>query len=579
MDWQTPFCIVAAALAVSLTATPVAAQSDDSGGQTADETSAEQSEQTDESDTENDDTAASDSEDEDAAESDNQDEDAAESDDQDEDAAESDDQDDDPDTEEADSGDQENGSEEARESAHGEYEWKPSYGGGLEYGLFFSDLGRWNSNLMGPNDAPAFDIGSVSSFNFALEASFLEGSRLTLFAGLDTPFSSNPGLTAVYGGLEPAFAFRRDQWEMALGFGVGLGSVNLSTDAGSEFSAGLVTLRPTFEVRRYIDEFAAGYLRFGFNQWLPFNADSDDFEIQRPDERPTQVGEENLLNEGGVYAALGFRFGHYPKHVKSIPDSDGDGLRDDVDDCAQKPEDEDGFQDNDGCPDPDNDGDGIEDDNDECPGKAEDKDGFEDEDGCPEPDNDGDGIDDEDDKCPDEAEDFDEYNDEDGCADPDNDGDGIEDGNDDCTNEAGIPSENGCPSTKVSIEGDRLVLDGSIEFESEEDNQPASSLTEDSGKLLDELAEVLELRSELSEVEIRAYPGSDVQDAQKLADTRAQAVGDYLADAGIDDARLTTSGVTDAGEFDGEKAGVTFQIVERSEMDGGDSEQDTSDEK
>lgn len=545
MDWQTPFCIVAAALAVSLTATPVAAQSDDSGGQTADEeTSAEQSDQTNESDNDNKAPTTSDGEDAEAAKS----------------------------------GDQEDGSAEARESAHGEYEWKPSYGAGLEYGLFFSDLGRWNSNLMGPSDAPEFDIGSVSSFNLALEASFLEGSRLTLFAGLDTPFSSNPGLTAVYGGLEPAFAFRRGEWEMALGFGVGLGSVNLNTDAGSEFSAGLVTLRPAFEVRRYIDEFAAGYLRFGFNQWLPFNADSNDIQIQHPDERPGQVGEENLLNEGGVYAALGFRFGHYPEHVKSIPDSDGDGMRDDVDDCPQEPEDRDGFKDNDGCPDPDNDGDGIDDENDECPGKAEDKDGFEDDDGCPDPDNDGDGIQDENDECPEQAEDFDEYEDDDGCPDPDNDGDGIEDDNDDCPDEPGIPSENGCPSENVSIEGDKLVVDGAIEFESEEDNQPATSLTDASEKLLDEVAEVLELRSELSGVEIRAYPGPDVRDAQKLADTRAQAVGDYVADAGVDDTRLTASGVTEP-EQDKDEAAVTFHIVERSETDGGNSEKDPSDEK
>ncbi|MCC6875684.1 MAG: hypothetical protein IT378_15360, partial [Sandaracinaceae bacterium] len=43
----------------------------------------------------------------------------------------------------------------------------------------------------------------------------------------------------------------------------------------------------------------------------------------------------------------------------SIGDRDGDGMRDDVDQCPTEPEDFDGFADEDGCPDPDNDRDGI----------------------------------------------------------------------------------------------------------------------------------------------------------------------------------------------------------------------------
>ena len=50
-----------------------------------------------------------------------------------------------------------------------------------------------------------------------------------------------------------------------------------------------------------------------------------------------------------------------------------------------EPEDKDGFQDEDGCPEPDNDGDGIPDAADKCPNEPEDKDGFQDEDGCPDP--------------------------------------------------------------------------------------------------------------------------------------------------------------------------------------------------
>src|SRR6185312_8749748 len=83
-------------------------------------------------------------------------------------------------------------------------------------------------------------------------------------------------------------------------------------------------------------------------------------------------------------------------------DRDGDGIKDNADKCPDQPEDKDGFQDEDGCPDLDNDGDGLNDAIDKCPNDPEDKDGFEDEDGCPDPDNDNDGIADKDDKCPNE---------------------------------------------------------------------------------------------------------------------------------------------------------------------------------
>jgi hypothetical protein len=99
-------------------------------------------------------------------------------------------------------------------------------------------------------------------------------------------------------------------------------------------------------------------------------------------------------------------------------DTDGDGIPDFRDNCRRQPEDFDGFQDTDGCPDLDNDGDGIPDSLDLCPNDAEDLDGFEDTDGCPDLDNDGDGIVDSRDMCPNEPEDLDGFEDADGCPDP-----------------------------------------------------------------------------------------------------------------------------------------------------------------
>jgi parallel beta-helix repeat protein len=66
-----------------------------------------------------------------------------------------------------------------------------------------------------------------------------------------------------------------------------------------------------------------------------------------------------------------------------LKDSDNDGIPDKYDQCPNEPEDYDGFQDEDGCPDLDNDKDGIPDIRDKCPNTPEDIDGYLDDDGCP----------------------------------------------------------------------------------------------------------------------------------------------------------------------------------------------------
>jgi len=63
----------------------------------------------------------------------------------------------------------------------------------------------------------------------------------------------------------------------------------------------------------------------------------------------------------------------------SPADTDGDGIPDALDQCPNEPEDKDGFQDEDGCPDLDNDQDGIPDTADLCPNEP----GPPEEKGCP----------------------------------------------------------------------------------------------------------------------------------------------------------------------------------------------------
>lgn len=142
-------------------------------------------------------------------------------------------------------------------------------------------------------------------------------------------------------------------------------------------------------------------------------------------------------------------------------DNDRDGLLDPVDDCPMDPEDVDGFEDTDGCPDEDNDQDDVLDINDRCPMVPEDKDGFQDLDGCPDPDNDQDGFLDPVDRCPNAAETVNGFADDDGCPDErpfvDTDGDGYTDDVDGCPFDAedfdGYEDDNGCPEPDNDLDG------------------------------------------------------------------------------------------------------------------------------
>lgn len=122
---------------------------------------------------------------------------------------------------------------------------------------------------------------------------------------------------------------------------------------------------------------------------------------------------------------------------EEIPDSDGDGVKDNLDLCPDVV----GLSDLNGCPDMD--GDGIADYQDKCPDVA----GLAEMDGCP--DSDGDGITDADDECPNEAG-LAEYN---GCPNRDRDNDGIADDKDKCPDVAGPADNGGCPKADSDKDG------------------------------------------------------------------------------------------------------------------------------
>jgi outer membrane protein OmpA-like peptidoglycan-associated protein len=236
---------------------------------------------------------------------------------------------------------------------------------------------------------------------------------------------------------------------------------------------------------------------------------------------------------------------------RPVADTDHDGIPDDIDRCPTEPEDKDGFQDEDGCPDLDNDNDGIPDALDKCPNDPEDHDGFQDEDGCPDADNDGDGIPDALDQCPNEPEDLDGFQDADGCPDADNDGDGIPDATDQCPNEPetqnGYQDADGCPDELPDeIKKFAGVVQG-VAFQS-----GSADLLPSSAKALDAAVATLqhfpdlrlEIQGHTDDVPMRT--GGKYATNDELSQARAESVRSYLAAMGIAPARLIARGYGDS---------------------------------
>lgn len=266
-----------------------------------------------------------------------------------------------------------------------------------------------------------------------------------------------------------------------------------------------------------------------------------------------------------IALALGFR-------LPDVSDTDGDGYKDDVDACPMDPEDFDGFEDEDGCPEADNDQDGILDASDTCPLEPEDKDGWEDADGCPDPNNDDDGLIDADDDCPNEwgpdvtvgCPDRDEDNladSEDACPDdpgplvtngcPDRDNDRVPDMRDECPDEP-IPPQadparsNGCPA-RVIVTMDKIEILDKVYFQTNR-----SKIKTVSYPLLDEIAETLAANPDLTLVEVAGHTDSDGKEQSNLvlSQARAEAVRTYLINKGIDESRLVAKGYGEAQPVD-----------------------------
>jgi outer membrane protein OmpA-like peptidoglycan-associated protein len=190
-----------------------------------------------------------------------------------------------------------------------------------------------------------------------------------------------------------------------------------------------------------------------------------------------------------------------------------------------------------GCVEPplDADGDGLNDALDRCPAEPEDQDGFEDEDGCAEEDNDGDGVLDAADRCPQEAGSVDNG----GCADTDGDGDGLIDRLDRCPQEA-APTPDGCAAPlRVSVTKERIEIREQVRFATN-----SAEILGDSHGLLDDVASVLNEHTEIAQVRVEGHSDArgNADRNLDLSKRRAQAVMGFLVGKGVAASRLQAEG-------------------------------------
>ncbi len=392
------------------------------------------------------------------------------------------------------------------------------------------------------------------------------GDPATLPVGARTvPTGDGMGMNALGAMIDPAQPGSPTQYGHLLTFGAGaafrvadpveIGVEAYGTQSVSSFTAEGFNLEAILGLKIFVER--NSYLMIGGGVGIP-NVASDSGGFQTADAR----------------AMLGFIF------EPSIGDRDGDGLKDDFDQCPDEPEDFDNFADEDGCPDPDNDrdgildvddecpmvpedrdgdadedgcpegsegdrdGDGILDEVDQCPDDPEDRDGFQDQDGCPDPDNDQDGILDTDDLCPNDPEDRDDFEDADGCPDPDNDQDRILDVDDECPNDPEMYNayrdEDGCPDRgEAVIEGGVIATFRKIMFETD-----SARILEDSYPILDAVAAAMNGNPQIELVEIQGHADERSSDEYniRLTRDRAAAVLEGLLQRGVQRDRLRSAG-------------------------------------
>lgn len=210
------------------------------------------------------------------------------------------------------------------------------------------------------------------------------------------------------------------------------------------------------------------------------------------------------------------------KIIKTLRDTDGDGVFDDKDVCIDTP----GLPEFSGCP--DSDGDGIPDAKDDCKNKA----GLAMFNGCA--DTDADGVKDGEDKCLNIAGPV-ENN---GCPYTDSDSDGVLDKDDQCPEVAGISANNGCPKVTVEVIKELNEYSKTILFDLNK-----ARINESSYEALDAIVTIMNAHKN-AHFHIAGYTDSvgKANYNEKLSRERAASVREYLTAHGVGADRLTSEG-------------------------------------
>lgn len=250
-----------------------------------------------------------------------------------------------------------------------------------------------------------------------------------------------------------------DEIPFSLGFRIRPGVFGIDKDDRQTWEVAVHGWLPAGPQAPFVDRGASALspVMLGLSDRIALGRDKDAYILAGVD-----IGLDDAVGVPGVRFVLGA--GWAPREH----DKDHDGVPDNVDQCEDIPEDRDGFEDSDGCPDIDNDNDGIIDREDACPNVAGPKSDDPKLNGCPHAvttppdvipvvpvaadpnkDDDGDGVPNGQDACPTvpgEPSTDPKLN---GCPNPDRDGDGFTNDKDECPDAAevfnGIKDDDGCP--------------------------------------------------------------------------------------------------------------------------------------
>lgn len=269
------------------------------------------------------------------------------------------------------------------------------------------------------NGNPTGDILSVYDFRAALGYGAILHPRVHFGTALTLTQTKLGSVTKGYGGLDLGFLFPVMKNRLTLG----LAARNVAVDALSttpETGEDLPPTSVTGGLGLFIHDFESVKINVGADVYFPLG-DGDakenlgaEFIIKdivalragyrvNYDEESFTIGaglhykdfwvdysynDLDLLDETHRFTVT-MDFGpvqaHGPMFGRAVSDGDddGDGIENYLDRCPKDPEDKDGYEDYDGCPDPDNDHDGIPDATDKCPLLPETFNNYQDDDGCP----------------------------------------------------------------------------------------------------------------------------------------------------------------------------------------------------